>query len=194
MGMNPLGLTLEPGKTRAQISAEIIRLIYQRDGYRGFYRGYVASLCAYVPNSALWWGLYTVYQGNCTLQLILQLESTSSDNISHACPSADELIKLLPGWFSHLCIQAMAGTLGGFTTTIITNPLDIVRARLQVQRLDNMFSAFRILWIEEGLHMFTKGLSARLVQSACFSFSIILGYETIKRVSIIEEYKSYVRW
>lgn len=168
MGMNPLGLTLEPGKTRAQISAEIIRLIYQRDGYRGFYRGYVASLCAYVPNSALWWGLYTVYQ--------------------------DELIKLLPGWFSHLCIQAMAGTLGGFTTTIITNPLDIVRARLQVQRLDNMFSAFRILWIEEGLHMFTKGLSARLVQSACFSFSIILGYETIKRVSITEEYKSYIRW
>jgi len=106
----------------------------------------------------------------------------------------DELIKLLPGWFSHLCIQAMAGTLGGFTTTIITNPLDIVRARLQVQRLDSMFSAFRILWIEEGLLMFTKGLSARLVQSACFSFSIILGYETIKRVSITEEYKSYVRW
>lgn len=106
----------------------------------------------------------------------------------------DEFIRLLPSWFSHLCIQAMAGTLGGFTTTIITNPLDIVRARLQVQRLDSMFSAFRILWIEEGLHMFTKGLSARLVQSACFSFSIILGYETIKRVSITEEYKSYIRW
>jgi len=88
----------------------------------------------------------------------------------------------------------MAGTLGGFTTTIITNPLDIVRARLQVQRLDSMLSAFRILWIEEGLHMFIKGLSARLVQSACFSFSIILGYETIKRVSITEEYKSYIRW
>ncbi|XP_012061656.1 PREDICTED: solute carrier family 25 member 44 [Atta cephalotes] len=168
MGMNPLGLTLESGKTRAQISAEIIRLIYQRDGYCGFYRGYMASLCAYVPNSALWWGLYTVYQ--------------------------DELIKLLPNWFSHLCIQAIAGTLGGFTTTIITNPLDIVRARLQVQRLDSMLSAFRILWIEEGLHMFSKGLSARLVQSACFSFSIILGYETIKRVSITEEYKNYVRW
>lgn len=62
--MNPLGLTLEPGKTRAQISTDIIRLIYQRDGYRGFYRGYVASLCAYVPNSALWWGLYISYQGN----------------------------------------------------------------------------------------------------------------------------------
>lgn len=63
MGMNPLGLNLTPGRSRAYISGEIIRLIYQRDGVKGFYRGYVASLCAYVPNSALWWGLYTFYQG-----------------------------------------------------------------------------------------------------------------------------------
>ncbi|XP_043600079.1 solute carrier family 25 member 44 [Bombus pyrosoma] len=168
MGINPLGLILEPGKSRTQISADIIRLIYRRDGYRGFYRGYVASLCAYVPNSALWWGLYTSYQ--------------------------DELLRLFPEWVSHLFIQAIAGTLGGFTTTIITNPLDIVRARLQVQRLDSMFNTFKVLWVEERLQMFTKGLSARLVQSACFSFSIILGYETIKRFSIIEEYKGYIRW
>lgn len=33
---------------------------------------------------------------------------------------------------SHLFIQCVAGSLGGFTTTILTNPLDIVRARLQV--------------------------------------------------------------
>ncbi|XP_015111247.1 solute carrier family 25 member 44 isoform X1 [Diachasma alloeum] len=168
MGMNPLGLNLSPGVSRAYISGEIIRLIYQRDGVKGFYRGYVASLCAYVPNSALWWGLYTFYQ--------------------------DELIRVLPSWVSHLFIQAVAGTLGGFTTTIITNPLDIVRARLQVQRLDSMCQTFKILWIEEGFSMFKKGLSARLVQSACFSFSIILGYETIKRMSINEEYKSYIRW
>lgn len=166
--MNTLGLILEPGRTNAQISADIVKLIYQRDGYRGFYRGYIASLCAYVPNSALWWGLYISYQ--------------------------EELIQLFPEWFSHLFIQAVAGTLGGFTTTIVTNPLDIVRARLQVQRLDSMFSAFKDLWVEERLQMFTKGLSARLVQSACFSFSIILGYETIKRFSINEEYKSYIRW
>ncbi|CAK9807676.1 Solute carrier family 25 member 44 [Anthophora quadrimaculata] len=168
MSMNPLGLTLEPGKSKAQISADIIKSIYQRDGYRGFYRGYVASLCAYVPNSALWWGLYTSYQ--------------------------EELVRLFPDWVSHLFIQAVAGTLGGFTTTIITNPLDVVRARLQVQRLDSMFNAFKVLWVEERLQMFTKGLSARLVQSACFSFSIILGYETIKRFSITEEYKGYIRW
>ncbi|XP_031825698.1 solute carrier family 25 member 44 [Nomia melanderi] len=168
MGINPLGVKFEPGMTHAKVSSKIVKLIYQRDGYRGFYRGYLASLCAYVPNSALWWGLYISYQ--------------------------EELIHLFPEWFSHLFIQAVAGTLGGFTTTIITNPLDIVRARLQVQRLDSMFSAFKVLWVEERFQMFTKGLSARLVQSASFSFSIILGYETIKRFSINEEYKNYIRW
>lgn len=33
------------------------------DGIAGFYRGYLASLSAYVPNSALWWGFYHFYQG-----------------------------------------------------------------------------------------------------------------------------------
>lgn len=44
----------------------------------------------------------------------------------------DKLITVLPSTASHLLIQSMAGALGGFTTTIITNPLDIIRARLQV--------------------------------------------------------------
>lgn len=100
----------------------------------------------------------------------------------------------MPVWISHLLIQTIAGTLGGFTTTVITNPLDVVRARLQVQRVGTMHSVFSDLWREERLKMFTKGLSARLIQSATFSFSIILGYETIKRISVNEEYKKHIRW
>lgn len=85
MGINPLGLILEPGKTRTQISADIIRLIYRRDGYRGFYRGYVASLCAYVPNSALWWGLYTSYQGNCLKKNSMKNKLNLDNNFFHFC-------------------------------------------------------------------------------------------------------------
>ena len=50
------------------------------------------------------------------------------------------------------------------------------------------------LWAEEGWWMLTKGLSARLVQSVMFSFFIILGYETIKRWSLLDTYKDKVRW
>lgn len=64
----------------------------------------------------------------------------------------------------------------------------------QVHRLDSMSVAFRELWREEKLNCFFKGLSARLVQSAAFSFSIILGYETIKRIAVDEQYKHQIRW
>ena len=52
----------------------------------------------------------------------------------------------------------------------------------------------RDLWHEEHLGVFTKSLSARLIQSITFSFFIILGYETIKRWSLLEQYESTVRW
>jgi len=65
---------------------------------------------------------------------------------------------------------------------------------LQVQRTGSMGRTFQMLWEEEQMRVFTKGLSARLVQSAAFSFSIILGYETIKRLSVTEQYKDQVRW
>ncbi|KAH8276174.1 hypothetical protein KR026_002604, partial [Drosophila bipectinata] len=166
--INPLGIKSWPGRSRLHISMDIGREIMRRDGLRGFYRGYTASLMAYVPNSAMWWAFYHLYQ--------------------------DELCRICPIWVSHLFIQCVAGSLGGFTTTILTNPLDIVRARLQVHRLDSMSVAFRELWREEKLNCFFKGLSARLVQSAAFSFSIILGYETIKRIAVDEQYKHQIRW
>ncbi|KAJ8873713.1 hypothetical protein PR048_024547 [Dryococelus australis] len=166
--LNPLGVTLDPARSRFQVTLDIARRIYTRDGLPGFYRGYVASLCAYVPNSALWWTFYHLYQ--------------------------DKLFVVFPSWASQLLIQCLAGTLGGFTSTLLTNPLDIVRARLQVQGLDSMTKTFHILWMEERLRIFTKGLSARMVQSCFFSFTIILGYETIKRVCINEEYREYIRW
>lgn len=165
--VNPLGIDFERS-SRFRITVEIAREVMRRDGFKGFYRGYVASMMSYVPNSAMWWGFYHLYQ--------------------------DELLKICPPWVSHLLIQCAAGSLGGFSTTVITNPLDIVRARLQVQRLDSIQVAFRELWQEEHFNMFFKGLTARLVQSAAFSFSIILGYETIKRVSVNEQYRHLIKW
>lgn len=47
------------GQTR-----DIIAQIFAADGFRGFYRGYVASLLTYIPNSAVWWPFYHFYAGN----------------------------------------------------------------------------------------------------------------------------------
>ncbi|XP_053622454.1 solute carrier family 25 member 44 isoform X2 [Plodia interpunctella] len=167
--INPLGLDLDKKMSKAALAKEVAVRVYRAHGVLGYYRGYAASLAAYVPNSALWWALYTAYQ--------------------------DELYRVCPAWVSTLLIQCAAGTLGGFTTTVLTNPLDIVRARLQVEGVSSMRQVFKVLWQEEGFRgLYMKGLSARLVQSACFSFSVILGYESIKRVAVSDEFRPRVRW
>lgn len=62
MLLNPLGIATH-GKSWFNITSDIVRQIYLKDGIQGFYRGYVASLAAYVPNSAMWWAFYHLYQG-----------------------------------------------------------------------------------------------------------------------------------
>jgi hypothetical protein len=64
----------------------------------------------------------------------------------------------------------------------------------QVQRLPSLPKTFAILWHEERYRIFTKGLSARMFQSGVFSIFIILGYESIKRLSVNEDFKDVVRW
>lgn len=65
--MNPLGVRLEAGKSKVRLTIEIAQAIYRMDGISGFYKGYIASLCTYVPNSALWWAFYHFYQGITTV-------------------------------------------------------------------------------------------------------------------------------
>lgn len=59
---NPLGIR-HTGRSRFQVSVDISREILRRDGFKGYYRGYTASLMAYVPNSAMWWAFYHLYEG-----------------------------------------------------------------------------------------------------------------------------------
>ena len=61
LAASPLAINTA-GKTKTQVTKDIIRTIYQRDGPRGFYRGYLAALGNYVPSSASWWGFYSLYQ------------------------------------------------------------------------------------------------------------------------------------
>lgn len=60
--VNPLGIR-HRGRSRFNVSVDIAREILRRDGLRGYYRGYNASLLAYVPNSAMWWSFYHLYEG-----------------------------------------------------------------------------------------------------------------------------------
>merc|ERR1719153_118069 len=162
---SPLAIDVE-GKSRAQVTRAIIRTIYQRDGLRGFYRGYLAALCNYVPSSACWWGFYSAYQ---------------------------EAFTALNSPLPHTAVQCGAAVLSGCTTSLITNPLDLVRTRVQVQQR-TIPDTLRILWEQEGVNIFKKGLTARMTSSCIYSVAIIFGYETVKKACVLPEYKERVRW
>lgn len=153
-------MMLAPSKSRLTFgqTRDITVQIFAEDGFRGFYRGYVASLLTYIPNSALWWPFYHFY--------------------------AEQLSYLAPSSCPHLLLQAIAGPMAAATASTITNPMDVVRARVQVEGRSSVIGTFKQLLAEEGVWGMTKGLSARIISSLPTSVLIVVGYETLKRLSL----------
>uniref|UniRef100_S4RV58 Solute carrier family 25 member 44b n=1 Tax=Petromyzon marinus TaxID=7757 RepID=S4RV58_PETMA len=147
---------------------DIVRQIRQVDGMRGFYRGYLASLLTYIPSSAVWWPFYHLY--------------------------AEQLSSMAPSNCPHLVLQAVAGPMASVTASVLTNPMDVIRTRLQVEGRSSILEALRQLWAQEGMWGFTKGLSARIASSAPTSMLVVLGYETLKRLSLRTELVHTRHW
>ncbi|KAM9003925.1 solute carrier family 25 member 44 [Sarcophilus harrisii] len=146
----------------------IIQQILRADGVRGFYRGYVASLLTYIPNSALWWPFYHFY----------------AEQLSHICP------KDCP----HIIFQAISGPLAAATASVITNPMDIVRARVQVEGKSSIILTFKQLLAEEGPWGFMKGLSARIIAATPSTMVVVIGYESLKKFSLRPELVDSGHW
>ncbi|XP_022541582.2 solute carrier family 25 member 44b [Astyanax mexicanus] len=147
---------------------DIIAQIFAADGFRGFYRGYVASLLTYIPNSAVWWPFYHFY--------------------------AEQLSKMAPSDCPHLILQAMAGPLAAATASTVTNPMDVVRARVQVEGRNSIIETFKQLMHEEGCWGMTKGLSARIISSTPTAIVMVVGYETLKKLSLRPELVDSRHW
>ncbi|XP_040267854.1 solute carrier family 25 member 44 [Bufo bufo] len=167
------------GRFRVQVSEQkqtvmfgqtkdIILQIFKADGLKGFYRGYVASLLTYIPNSAVWWPFYHFY--------------------------AEQLSSLSPKDCPHLLLQAISGPLAAATASTITNPMDVIRARVQVEGKTSIISTFRQLMVEEGPWGLTKGLSARIISSTPSTIVIVIGYETLKKLSLRPELVDSRHW
>ncbi|XP_034431542.1 solute carrier family 25 member 44-like [Hippoglossus hippoglossus] len=165
-----LNSNTEAGKPKILFgqTRNIMSQIYAADGCRGFYRGYAASLITYIPNSAVWWPFYHFY--------------------------AEQLSKLAPSDCPHLLLQGMAGPLAAATASTVTNPMDVVRTRVQVEGRNSVIETFRQLIKEEGFCGLTKGLSARIISSTPTAIVMVVGYETLKKMSLRPELVDSRHW
>ncbi|KAL6043557.1 Solute carrier family 25 member 44 [Balamuthia mandrillaris] len=176
-------LMIQDGKVnKAEYSGgwDAAKSIYKTQGIRGLYRGYGISILVYVPYSAFWWSSYT------------EFKKVTMGFVTSYAPILHKVDVLLYG----LC-----GSTAGACAVVLTNPLDVVKTRLQVMSLQNLkeqqttmtvkaratvFSTARELWKEEGLWAFKRGITARILAVAPVSFLLITCYEVVKRLSLIK--------
>lgn len=100
-------------------SPKIIRKVLKQHGVAGFYRGFAAAILVEGIWSASWWASYGM-----SLELIG---------------------KVAPDGTSHFVIQGVSGMLSGIIATVIGNPLDIVKVRLQVGEVLCQLHVSRVL-------------------------------------------------
>ncbi|CAM9384822.1 unnamed protein product [Pylaiella littoralis] len=157
---------------RKNITArEVARQVYAESGLRGFYRGFGVSVLQFAPTSAIWWAAYGVYSRAIVRAL---------GNLPAPLPTLTAQQRQVGG-------QAAAGFCTGMTTVLITNPLDVLRTRLQVEGRQGdhrtLASEYRILMAESGPKGLMRGLGPRILAMAPASVLVVSVYELIKRLS-----------
>lgn len=155
-------------KTRLQTNVALrqnlfanMRHIFRIEGIRGLYRGLVPTLGSVVPSISIYFTLY------------------NSIKASLGCPSGDPI--------RDVATQSFGAGLASSATAAITNPLWVLKTRLQTQSVFKNQSSkprgtidtARLIMREEGVRGFYKGLGASFLAAsqAMVQFPI---YEELK--------------
>lgn len=131
---------------------QVARHILRHEGIGGLWRGAGASLACYMPYSAVWW---------CTHEKAkVQLERRLGCDAEH------------PG------MLALSGALAGVTSTAATNPLDVVKTRIQcLDKPAPLRAVLSGVLRESGWRGLYSGLMPRLLAAVPRSVCVVLAYE-----------------
>lgn len=166
-----INYVLNEKNSRLTLGLKFVKAIYKVDGLKGFYRGFWASSCIYVPYCLVFWPSYYWAQDFCKWVR------------PHSVKDSGRL----------LMDQAVSAFVGGICATLCTNPFEMFRIRVQVHRSTYKETLSRMLR-DEKYHIFTKGLTPRLVSNSIYTCVVMVGYEIVKRLCVLPEYKDRVKW
>ena len=85
----------------------VIKDVVREDGVLGFWRGMGAHLACVVPQAAIWWASFEGSKGF--------------------------LARRAPNWCQGMPVHFMAGISAGVVSSILTNPLDTIKVRVQLK-------------------------------------------------------------
>eukprot|EP00742_Colponemidia_sp_Colp-10_P006693 GILJ01007174.1.p1 GENE.GILJ01007174.1~~GILJ01007174.1.p1 ORF type:complete len:335 (+),score=24.25 GILJ01007174.1:117-1007(+) len=129
----------------------------RKEGLRGVYRGTLATIIVYAPGSALWWAAYEV----------------SKFSIAKYLHHEDSPV-----------VHAMAGGIAGLSSALFTNPLDVIKTRVQANQKKHSYQEHvKMLKGEGSILNFYKGIVPRAAASSVKSAITFVVYETAMRWS-----------
>lgn len=81
-------------------------------------------------------------------------------------------------------VNLSAGVLAGLSATLITQPVDLVKTRIQLSpaKYRNFVRAVAVVWREEGARGFMSGVAMRVVRKSLSSAITWSVYEEIRRM------------
>lgn len=126
--------------------------ILRAEGVRGLARGLGPTLARDVPFSSLYLAFYDLLKKK-----------------GHSC---------LPGW-SPEALHLASGLAAGLLASLVTQPADVVKTRLQLGTEARVTAAASGLYREAGLRAFTAGLAPRMLRRSVMAALAWTVYETI---------------
>ncbi|XP_058854469.1 solute carrier family 25 member 44-like isoform X2 [Acipenser ruthenus] len=210
-------LQVQKGKSLYTGTFDAFFKILRSEGVRGLYRGFLVNTLTlisgqgYITTYELVRKYVSTYTSNNTVKslvaggsasLVAQSITVPIDVVSQHLMMQGQggdmgrfkLSNLAPTNCPHLLLQAMAGPMAATTASTITNPMDVVRARVQVEGRSSVIETFKQLIAEEGMWGMTKGLSARIISSTPTAIVMAVGYETLKKMSLRPELVDSRHW
>mmetsp|Transcript_31998 Transcript_31998/g.101982 ORF Transcript_31998/g.101982 Transcript_31998/m.101982 type:complete len:342 (-) Transcript_31998:15-1040(-) len=157
-GLSPVaGLARTKGPSSLS-SLEVARKIWLEDGITGFWRGTDVHLLLFVPQGAIWWASYEH-----TKKMLNTRMQTVDDK----------------------ALNVMAGMSAGVISSTLTNPLDIVKVRIQtkVEQSTSIVKTLVDMVRREGLRSLGKGLAPKIFMSVPVSALSSFLYETLLSLS-----------
>lgn len=157
---------LPPGDQKYTGTFLSLQTIFREEGFKGFYRGLGPTLVGYAPTWAIY---FTVY-------------NRGRREFSERFPGAPRALGTM--------LSAVAS---GGVSNLVSNPIWVIRARLQTQdhvnsrpEFDNALDCAKKMYRREGLVSFYKGLAPAMMTLIHVALQFPL-YEQLKHWALIEE-------
>ncbi len=177
-------LTVHHGKENIKLSKFMINSVMQ-NGIQSVYKGIGFSLFATIPYNALSFGMYDRFS-----QMIEEYRKNHMKLLDHIKLSSSGKSEYRKSFNAQ--DKLIAGLISGWTTGVMTYPLDVIRRRMQLRgqvwnggqmpEYQNTFDCIQKIYQEFGIRGFYKGIPACMIRTPLSIAISLTSFDAMKHI------------